>query len=144
MPRRIHGERDEAAPPQPKSLAESCVDPDHDVPHKIVPVARDQNREVILTGVGPLCVRASLVPVQLLDAVAGQGAVNAVPRPHAEGLGSDLNHTVNVCRFVRGYTDHDGGDLREPRVAFMELPVVYRGDRLIAKGAAMIEAPKRD
>lgn len=35
-------------------------------------------------------------------------------------------------------------ELHEPQVAYMESPVVYRGDRLIARGAALIEAPQRD
>jgi hypothetical protein len=46
--------------------------------------------------------------------------------------------TVNL----RGYQCRD--DLAEPRVAHMESPAIFCGDRLIAKGAASIEGPPRE
>lgn len=35
-------------------------------------------------------------------------------------------------------------DATEPRIEFMELPIVHRNERLIAKGAAIIATPNRE
>ena len=35
-------------------------------------------------------------------------------------------------------------ELTEPQVSHMELPVVYRAERRLARGAAMIDTPRRD
>lgn len=43
---------------------------------------------------------------------------------------------------LRGHQVCD--QLTEPRVAHVELPVVYRAERRIARGAAIIETPRRD
>ncbi|MCY2986342.1 MAG: hypothetical protein NTY19_00485 [Planctomycetota bacterium] len=42
---------------------------------------------------------------------------------------------------LRGHQVREG--LTEPRVAYMELPVVFRAGRRIAKGAASLETPPR-
>lgn len=34
-------------------------------------------------------------------------------------------------------------ELQEPRIAYMENPVIYREDKLLARGAAIIETPPR-
>ena len=54
-------------------------------------------------------------------------------RPWTPALRQDIE--------VRGSQAQD--DLTEPRVVHMEHPVVYRGDRRIAKGAAIIATPNR-
>jgi GAF domain-containing protein len=43
---------------------------------------------------------------------------------------------------LRGHQIRD--ELAEPRVAHMELPVVFQGQRQMARGAAIIDTPRRD
>ncbi|MFV1964635.1 MAG: hypothetical protein ACC628_04375 [Pirellulaceae bacterium] len=43
---------------------------------------------------------------------------------------------------LRGHQTCD--EITEPRIAYMELPVIRRQGRLIAKGAVLVDAPKRN
>lgn len=55
--------------------------------------------------------------------------------------GSPWNTQMSAEIEIRAHSVREG--IAEPTVVHMELPVVRQGDRLLAKGAAIIEAPKR-